>query len=722
LKTNDGFRIGTLCVIDFVPHPYPPEWKLDILRDMAAAVMEQLEYAVVRRDLRAFEVELSKQEQQLSKHRERVRQSETRAALALEAGELGTWEWDSTTRTAVSSPTLLRILGRDRADAQSEFSALSAVHLEDRSKVLAVFKEMNCGSNSFRLNFRIVRPSGETRWIAAMGSAHRGEDGRLQGMTALCSDVTSRELADRELRDSEELFRRLSVSCPVGIFRSDLNGMITYVNPRTAEMWQMPIEETLGAGWIKRVHPDDVAPLMERWLAANQAGQSYGQEFRLVLPDGSTRWVQGRSAVVRDQDGRLMATVGTVDDVTERRRVQQELHDAKEAAERANRAKDLFLANVSHELRTPLNGVLGMADVLLETRMTNEQRDLTHTVRNSGQTLLNVVNDILDLSRIEAGTFRLECAPFDLRQTVSNATALLQIQAKAKGLQLEVEYAQRIGSLFVGDADRIQQILVNYLTNALKFTDRGGVTLHVEAEPAENGSTRLRLAVSDTGPGISDEAQQMLFRPFTQVDASSTRRHGGVGLGLAISKRLAELMGGRVWVTSELGRGSNFFLELELMSPAVVTARSDSEDLQHPGEMPEPATVGADGVRHGRLLLAEDNAINQKVAKHLLGKLGWTVDIVADGASALERVQQNRYAAILMDCQMPKVDGYMATSMIRSYEARRPGVRTPIIAVTAHAMAGDRDRCLEAGMDDYVAKPLQMENLRRVLGRWSQTD
>jgi PAS domain S-box-containing protein len=719
LKTGDGLRIGTLCVIDFVPRPHPPEWKLDVLRDMAAAVVEQLEYTVVRRNLRAFEAELRRHEYQLNKHRERVRQSEHRAALALEAGELGTWEWDAATGRAVSSPTLSRIFGKDTAVAQGKFAGLSGIHPDDRPKVLAILKDVNRGGNSFRLNFRILRPSGETRWVAAMGSAHRSESGRLQGITALCSDVTSRELADRELRDSEELFRRLSVSCPVGIFRSDLSGLVTYVNPRTAEMWQMPVEAMLGAGWIERLHPEDVGPLVERWTAANKTGQSYGQEFRLVLPDGSIRWVQGRSAVVYDQDGRTTATVGTVDDITERKRVQQELHDAKEAAEHANRAKDLFLANVSHELRTPLNGVLGMADVLLGTKMTHEQRDLTETVRNSGQTLLNVVNDILDLSRIEAGTFRLECAPFDLRQTVSNAMALLQIQAKAKGLRLEVDYPQTLGSVFVGDADRIQQILVNYLTNALKFTDCGGVTMRVEEEPKENGSTRLTLSVSDSGPGISEEAQPTLFRPFTQVDGSSTRRHGGVGLGLAISKRLAELMGGRVWVTSELGSGSAFFLQLELMPVGAATAEVKSEEERRM-ETPERETVKSTSVHQGRLLLAEDNAINQKVAKHLLAKLGWTVDIVADGASALERVQQNEYAAILMDCQMPKVDGYMATSMIRSYEAGQPGVRTPIIAVTAHAMAGDRDRCLAAGMDDYVAKPLQLENLRCVLERWSQ--
>jgi PAS domain S-box-containing protein len=728
LKTSDGFRIGTLCVIDFEARPHPSAWQLDVLRDMAATVVEQLEYTVVRRNLRAFEAELRKQEQQLSRHRERVRQSESRAALALEAGELGTWEWDATSGTVVSSPTLLRILGTDKPVSKGRFARLSSVHKEDRSKVLEAFRAISRGENSFRMNLRLLRPNGETRWITAMGTAHRAEMGRLQGITALCSDVTSRELADRELRDREELFRRLSVSCPVGIFRSDLNGLVTYVNPRTAEMWGMTEAAMLGAGWVERLHPEDAGPLVERWIAANKAGQSYGQEFRLLLPDGSVRWVQGRSAVVFDQEGRVAATVGTVDDITERKRVQQELHDAKEAAEDANRAKDLFLANVSHELRTPLNGVLGMADVLLGTKMTGEQRELAETVRTSGFTLLNLVNDILDLSRIEAGTLRLESAPFDLRQTISNATALLQIQAKAKGLVLEVDYPPSVRDRFIGDCDRIQQILTNYLTNAVKFTEVGAVTMRVRAEALKGAATRLVVSVTDSGPGIPEDAQQSLFRPFSQVDGSSTRPHGGVGLGLAISKRLAELMGGKVWVESELGRGSTFFLQLDLVPAAADMSEENSDPARGPLEIQrrtdaqttDVTCAPADARR--RLLLAEDNAINQKVARHLLAKLGWTVDIVTDGASALERVQQNVYTVILMDCQMPKVDGYMATSMIRSYEAETPGVRTPIIAVTAHAMAGDRDRCLQAGMDDYIAKPLQLDNLRRVLERWSQDE
>jgi PAS domain S-box-containing protein len=521
---------------------------------------------------------------------------------------------------------------------------------------------------------------------------------------------SNRKLADRELRDSEELFRGLSVSCPVGIFRADLNGNVTYANPRTSDIWGMTEGELLGLGWTSRVHPDDLGVLVEGWVAASNADQNYSLEYRLLFPDGSLRWIHGRSAVVHDKDGRSTGTVGTVDDITDRRRFQKELQDAKEAAEQANRAKDFFLANVSHELRTPLNGVLGLTDVLLETPLTAEQRDLAETVRSSGQTLLNVVNDILDLSRIEAGKLRLEFAPFDLRKTVAKATALLRLQAKAKGLELAVDYPIAIGDIFVGDADRIQQILINYLTNAIKFTDSGSVTLQVRGEPADDGTVRLFLSVDDTGSGISETALQSLFRPFTQVDGSSTRRHGGVGLGLAISKRLAELMGGTVRATSTLGQGSTFYLQVNL-TPAAALPGNDREQ-QHKGDVSE--------MTPGHVLLAEDNVINQKVATHLLRKLGWSVDVVVDGASAVERARQNKYALILMDCQMPNIDGYTATSMIRSYEAAQKGARTPIIAVTANAMAGDRARCLDAGMDDHIAKPLQLENLRCVLERWSR--
>jgi PAS domain S-box-containing protein len=714
LKTSKGFRLGTLCVVDTTPHPAPSERQLEGLEDLAAAVVEQLEFRNAQRRLKVFEVQFQKRHDELNEYQQRTRQSESRTALALEAGELGMWEWDIATGRTTASANLRRIYGLEPGDDDAPFDGLTLVHGDDRERVAENDLALRETGTSTKMSYRILRPNGETRWISMQGSAHRDESGKLLGVTALCGDVTAAELAGRELREREELFRRLSVSCPVGIFLSDLSGGITYANPRSAEIWKLETGEILGIGWAKRVHPDDLGSLAANWVAACQSGKEYGQEYRLLLPDGSVRWIYGKSVVIHDAEGRSVGTVGTVDDITERKQLQQELEDAKEMAEKANRTKDLFLANVSHELRTPLNGVLGMCDVLLDTDLNPQQRDSAETVRYSGQTLLTVVNDILDLSRIEAGKLRLELAPFDLRRTLANSVTLLQLQAKAKGLQVTLDYPEAMAGAFVGDQDRIQQILINYLTNSIKFTDAGGVAIEVRVEPAGKGVMRILLSVRDSGSGISETAQKSLFRPFTQLDGSSTRRQGGVGLGLSICKRLAELMDGTVGVISTPGLGSTFFLKLNL--PAAAASFGEGQ------ERPEAEALATAPQRTRRLLLAEDNAINQKVAVHLLRKLGWVADVAQDGKSAYELVQKHNYELVLMDCQMPVVDGYTATSLIRSYEVSGMTARLPIIALTANAMDGERERCLSAGMDDYIAKPLHVDSLRRVLDRWSRED
>jgi PAS domain S-box-containing protein len=511
-------------------------------------------------------------------------------------------------------------------------------------------------------------------------------------------DITEYRIMQDNLAKSRDFYLTFFENFPALIWRSGLDKKYDYFNKNWLQFRGRKLEEELDGDWNQGVHPEDAKRCWHTYSRYFDERKPFEMEYRLRRYDEQYRWVLDVGKPFFGMDGSFAGYIGAVVDIEERKQVENQLIEARDAAEVANRAKSQFLANMSHEIRTPLNGILGMIDLTLLTPLNEEQHENLGIAKGCANSLLNVINDILDISKMEAGKLKIEHVDFDLKLLVDKTLAMHKVRADERGLKLEYVAETPLPLIVNGDPNRLQQVLNNLLSNALKFTEFGVVTLlATELRRWEEGS-ELEFSVRDTGIGIAPENMNCLFRTFTQVDGSYTRKYGGTGLGLAISKQLVELMGGRIWAESETGKGSNFSFTIVFQA-----AKAFSEAMAIPAEKPQ----AEDSLI---VLLVEDDRMNQAVISRMLAKRGYEVEIANNGKEALDILNRKEFDLILMDIQMPDMDGIEATLAVRKKELET-SARIPIIALTAHALQGDREKFLAAGMDDYVAKPVQIERL-----------
>ena len=547
-----------------------------------------------------------------------------------------------------------------------------------------------------------VRKDGSRFLASVIINAVKDSRGDLRGFVKITRDVTERRQIENQLIEANERFAVAAEAASLGFWDID-------VETRTVR-WDDQMFKLRGLVRVggehypqgyEHLHPDDRARVEEEIRDACSGTRSFDSEYRIVRPDGRVRHLRGAANLRRDPNGRGTRLLGVSFDITERKQAGEALEQARDAAEAANRAKSDFLAVMSHEIRTPMNGIMGMNALLLDTDLTQRQRKMGETIRHSADSLLTIIDDILDISKLEAGKFDIEAIDFDLKSLLKGTINLLAPRAEEKNLSFSADMTAVSRTALHGDPTRLRQIALNLLSNAIKFTQRGDVAIGFAATDAVQGGSRVRCEVRDTGPGVSEEAKKRLFKPFQQADGSIPRRFGGAGLGLSICKKLVELMGGEIGVADRPGGGSVFWFEVVL--PHAAADFGDRSEEIDEGDLRSAA------VHTGRILLAEDNDVNVVVATMILEGAGYTVDVALDGAQAVHAVGRNRYDLVLMDVQMPKVDGLSATRQIRAAET--DGRRLPIVGMTANAMKEDQRRCLDAGMDDYLSKPFKPATL-----------
>jgi len=646
--------------------------------------------------------------QELQRLNEKLRTSEERFRAAFDHAGIGMALVGLDGHWLRVNRVLCEMLGYSEAELlATTFMALT--HPDDMPKNREMARRLVAGEIPvMQVEKRYRHSGGHYVWARLTTSILPGTESQPGHYISQVEDISERKRFEHALAESEARTRLFAEYAPASVAMFDHEMRYLVHSAKWLKDYGLQ-----GRTIIGRSHYEVFPEIGENWKEIHRRCLAGATEINEADPfdraDGKRQWLSWRVQPWHDDTGAIGGIVMFTEDITEHRQLVENLAAARDQALAASRAKSEFLANISHEIRTPMNGVLGMADLIMDTPLTEEQQQMGRVIQTSARSLLTIIDDLLDFSKIEAGMFRIETGGFSLAEQIDQALALLSPRAQAGRLTLESDLPSDLPAQLCGDAGRIQQVLVNLLGNAVKFTEKGGVVVAVQPRPpSAPGQYAFRIEVRDTGIGITAEQQARLFQPFTQADGSMTRKYGGTGLGLAISRQLLDLMGGRIGLESEPGRGSVFWFELEL------PLGEEGAQISHPMLSPRPPAE-----RPGRkILVAEDNAANQLVIRLLLDKLGLGCDIVGDGQAVIERLAAGDYAAVLMDCQMPELDGYEATRMIRAGAAGEGRRRIPVVALTAHAMASDRQKCLEAGMNEYISKPVQQEVLQAILHRF----
>ncbi|QOX77782.1 PAS domain-containing protein [Trichlorobacter lovleyi] len=581
-----------------------------------------------------------------------------------------------------------------------------ALHPEDRAKVFEEWQRSVAGQRPFSLEYRFMRPDGSVAWVYGQSAEIFDSKGGIVGYVGTITDITKRKQTEAALADQALFLRESQTIAQLGGWKLNADTSMLYWTDELYRMLEHPVEEAISQEASLNYFDAEDRPLV---LQSLQEAFAHGTPFkltcRMISANGRRFWGELRSiGRLEGADGDCIA--GTLQDITEHKQIEELLTSAKETAEATSRTKTELLATLSHELRTPLNGVMGGVQLLELTELTAEQGEFLQMIRTSAVNELALVNDLLDLAGLESSGLKVESGPFNLLESIKLAITLHRSALETRGLPLTTSLPESLAQQVIGDGRRLTQIISNLLGNAIKFTEQGGVSLAADCIACGERELRLQLRVSDTGIGIAEKDLQRIFEPFVQADMSSTRRFGGTGLGLAICHRLAERMGGRIHVDSIPGEGSCFTLELPLY-----TAVDPAEAVR--GEAVPPALWQGSSMT---AVIAEDNPVNLMAAAGLAGKLGLKVLRAEDGKQALAHWMSGHVDLILMDIQMPVMDGSEATRFIRQRE-QGSAAHIPIIALTAHAMAGDRERLLAEGFDGYIAKPFQLNELAAELKR-----
>jgi PAS domain S-box-containing protein len=652
---------------------------------------------------------------QRKKAEETVRIERQRLTGIIEGTNVGTWEWNVQTGETVFNERWAELVGYTLAELEpiSIQTWLRLVHPDDRKESESKLQRHFAGElDYYDCECRMRHKDGSWIWIHDRGKVvTRAPDGKPLQMSGTHADITDRKRAEAALRESEQKARAFFDSSFgfVGLLSPD--GTVLEINKTALDFSGIGMSDVRGKPFWDTIwwsHNPEMQELIRSNIKSAATGTLIRGEAIHLAPDGTHHTIDFTVKPVPDESGRVVRLIAEGRDITDHKRSEDNLRKAMEAANTANVAKSQFLANMSHEIRTPMNAILGFAELLAQDKLTPQQSDFVQTIRNSGSHLLELINDILDFSKIEAGKMTLEFTECSLESLLNEIESLMAPFAQTKGLRFERIEPRALPQMIRTDPVRLRQCLTNLVNNAIKFTESGHVIVRTTLTESA-GKSFLRFEVEDTGPGIDPQVQGKIFEAFEQADGSMTRKFGGTGLGLTITRHLAELFGGSLTLTSELGKGSTFVIAI----PANTDIQDPPVQSVHHFPISQKSSTPLPQQFQGRVLVAEDVKTNQVLVRILLNQVGLQPVIVDDGQAAVEQALRHEFDLILMDMQMPRLNGFEAARKLR-----KQGIRTPIVALTAGAIKGDEQKCLEAGCDEYLTKPIDRKELLRVLGQY----